>query len=101
MCSIDGYTGESPFTIEQYGSLNANRGPDGTNYYKSPQISIAHSLLAIQPNLNNLMQPVENELTGNVLAYNGEIFGHPEYFDTEQIMDIMDNKNYYQYKNCN
>ena len=43
MCSIDGFTGEQPFTIEQYGSLNADRGPDGTNHFTSPEISIAHS----------------------------------------------------------
>lgn len=91
MCSIDGYTGETPFTIEQYGSLNANRGPDGTNYYKSPQISMAHSLLAIQPNESHITQPVVNELTGNVLAYNGEIFGMPNVFDTKYVMDLMDN----------
>ena len=89
MCSIDGFTGEQPFTIEQYGSLNADRGPDGTNHFTSPEISIAHSLLAIQSNPTNLQQPVVNERTGNVLAYNGELFDCPG-FDTEKVMDIMD-----------
>jgi asparagine synthase (glutamine-hydrolysing) len=92
MCSIDGFTGESPFTIEQFGSLNKDRGPDGTNYYKSPQISIAHSLLSIQDNPHNIQQPVVNEMTGNVMAYNGEIFDSP-YFDTEYMMDLFDERN--------
>jgi asparagine synthase (glutamine-hydrolysing) len=90
MCSIDGYTGQHTFTIEQFGSLNSDRGPDGTSYYKSPELSIAHSLLAIQPNPSNLQQPVVSPTTGNVLAYNGEIFNSSG-FDTQFLMDLLEN----------
>lgn len=93
MCSIDGYTGEHSFTIEQFGSFNAERGPDGTNYYKSNIISMAHSLLAIQDNPTNIQQPVINERTGNVMAYNGELYGY-DGFDTELMMNIMDEGHY-------
>ena len=93
MCSIDGYTGQHDFTIEQFGSLNSDRGPDGTHYYKSPELSIAHSLLAIQPNPSNLQQPVVSPTTGNVLAYNGEIFNAPG-FDTQYLMEMLELADY-------
>lgn len=90
MCSIDGFTGTQPFTIEQFGAFNAERGPDGTNYYKTPDVSIAHSLLAISPNANMIQQPVVDHTTGNVLAYNGEIYGlEPGTFDTQWLFDLL------------
>lgn len=86
MCSVDGFTGSHPFTIEEFASYNQDRGPDATNYYKTPEVSIAHSLLAISPNVQMLTQPVVDHKTGNVLAYNGEIYG-VQGFDTEWLFN--------------
>lgn len=91
MCSIDGFTGSPPFTIEEFGKYNENRGPDGTNYYKTPELSIAHSLLAISPNNDFLTQPLVDFTTGNVLAYNGEIYGISG-FDTKWLFDKLNNE---------
>lgn len=86
MCSVDGFTGKQKFTIEQYAAFNADRGPDGTNYWCDENVSIAHSLLTIQNNPNNVSQPVERG--DYVMAYNGEIYGIDE-FDTDYLMNIL------------
>ena len=98
MCSVDGFTGNQPFTIEQFASYNQNRGPDATNYYKTPEVSIAHSLLAISPNVQMISQPIVEHKTGNVLAYNGEIYGVPG-FDTEWLFDKINNESVARLKN--
>lgn len=90
MCSVDGFTGDPGFTIEQFGKFNEERGPDGTNYYKTPELSIAHSLLAISPNAQQIQQPMVDYRNGNVLAYNGEIYGLPDdVFDTQWLFDKL------------
>ena len=89
MCSVDGFTGSAPFSIEEYAEFNKDRGPDGTSYYKDDQIQIAHSLLSIQP--NSTEQPIVSERTGNVLSYNGEIY---DVFrnDAKYLFDILESK---------
>ena len=86
MCSVDGFTGKHKFSIEQYAAFNADRGPDGTNYWCDEYVSIAHSLLQIQDNPDNTVQPVERG--DYVLSYNGEIYGI-DGFDTDYLMDIL------------
>ena len=86
MCSVDGFTGKHPFTIEQFAAFNQDRGPDGTRYWCDDNVSIAHSLLAIQDNPNSIQQPVER--AGKVLSYNGEIYGL-DGFDTDHLMNIL------------
>jgi len=86
MCSVDGFTGKHPFTIEQFAAFNQDRGPDGTRYWCDDNVSIAHSLLAIQDNPDAIQQPVER--AGKVLSYNGEIYGL-DGFDTDHLMNIL------------
>lgn len=86
MCSVDGFTGSAPFTIEEYTSFNKERGPDGSNHYSDDQISIGHNLLAIKPNTSP--QPVIDERTGNVFAYNGELYDLKEN-DTETLFNLI------------
>lgn len=87
MCSVDGFTGKQPFTLQQYASINQDRGPDGTNYWSDGRVHIAHSLLKIQDNPSNIAQPLERN--GKVLSYNGEIYGINE-FDTEYLFNLLD-----------
>tara|TARA_R110000868_G_scaffold94549_1_gene260804 strand:+ start:19045 stop:20751 length:1707 start_codon:yes stop_codon:yes gene_type:complete len=95
MCSVDGFTGKHNFTLAQYAAFNADRGPDGTNYWQDDYVSIAHSLLSIQDNPNGSIQPLEK---GNkVLSYNGEIYGIDS-FDTEYLMDVLDTGNWSKLK---
>lgn len=89
MCDISGFTGSGTIPIEKFGAVNAERGPDGTNYYKSPQLNVAHSLLSIQNNKEQIQQPYVDPRTGNVLAYNGEIYGLGDQFDTKWLSDVL------------
>ena len=99
MCDVSGYTGTSPISIEQFGAVNSNRGPDGTTYYKSEQLNIAHSLLAIQPNKEQIQQPIVDDRTGNVLAYNGEIYGlGDDVFDSQWLSDCLNEGDWEQLK---
>jgi asparagine synthase (glutamine-hydrolysing) len=90
MCDVSGFTGNLPFSIEQFGEVNKARGPDGTTYYDEPFLKIAHSLLAISPNKEKLQQPYTDERTGNVLAWVGELYGlGKDQFDTKVLSDIL------------
>jgi asparagine synthase (glutamine-hydrolysing) len=95
MCSVDGFTGKQPFTLEQYASFNQDRGPDGTNYWSNGRVHMAHSLLRIQNNPNEIQQPLEED--GKVLSYNGEIFGING-FDTEHLFNLLRDGDWAQLK---
>jgi asparagine synthetase B (glutamine-hydrolysing) len=86
MCSIEGFTGPQPFTIEDYTKFNKDRGPDDTNYWSDQFVSFGHNLLAISTNKSKKTQPYVTD-KGNVLIYNGEIFGlEDDVFDTEWLV---------------
>ena len=91
MCSIEGFTGPQPFTIEEYTKFNKDRGPDDTNYWKDDIVNFGHNLLAISPNDSNKIQPYVTD-KGNVLIYNGEIFGLGNTFDTEWLANKIENE---------
>lgn len=94
MCSIEGFTGnDHGFSIEEMAEFNKERGPDGTNFYKTPEVSMAHSLLQISPNKLQLQQPLVNHSSGDVLSYNGEIYGLPDdVFDSQWLFDLIQNE---------
>ena len=72
MCSIEGFTGPQPFTIEDYTKFNKDRGPDATNHWNDGVVHLGHNLLAIAPQPTNKSQPFETD-KGNVLCYNDRI----------------------------
>lgn len=86
MCSVEGFTGNHDFTIEEYSKFNECRGPDGTTYYKDMYINLGHSLLAISPNKTPVRQPWKMS-NGNYLVWNGEVFGlEDDQFDTAMVI---------------
>ena len=92
MCSIEGFTGPQPFTIEDYTKFNKDRGPDDTNYWSDQFVSFGHNLLAISTNKSKKTQPYVTD-KGNVLIYNGEIFGlGDDVFDTEWLANKIENE---------
>ena len=97
MCSIEGFTGPQPFTIEDYTKFNKDRGPDDTNYWSDQYVSFGHNLLAISTNKSKKTQPYVTD-KGNVLIYNGEIFGlEDDVFDTEWLANKMLSKDEVSY----
>ena len=92
MCSIEGFTGTQQFTIEQYTKFNKNRGPDATNHWNDGEVHLGHNLLAIAPQPKNKIQPFVTD-KGNVLTYNGEIYGLPaSTYDTEWLANKIENE---------
>ena len=92
MCSIEGFTGPQPFTIEDYTKFNKDRGPDDTNHWDDGIVHLGHNLLAIAPQPKNKSQPYETD-RGNVLCYNGEIFGlDQQVYDTEWLANRIEQK---------
>jgi len=91
MCSIEGTT-DRRFNIEKFCQHNLSRGPDGTNTYIGRDVQFGHNLLKISPNQKNIPQPFVTD-KGNVLCYNGEIYGLNEnVFDTEWLADRIENE---------
>tara|TARA_B100000575_G_C23129002_1_gene654534 strand:+ start:608 stop:2332 length:1725 start_codon:yes stop_codon:yes gene_type:complete len=89
MCSIEGTTDKS-VDIEKFTHFNKNRGPDGTNHFKDDWIQLGHNYLAISPNKENKIQPYVSP-KGNILVFNGEIYGLPEgTFDTQWLAEYLD-----------
>ena len=89
MCSIEGTT-DKTVDIQKYTAFNKSRGPDGTDYFSDGWISLGHNYLAISPNPDNKTQPFVTP-KGNVLLFNGEIYGLPEgTFDTEWLANYLD-----------
>ena len=99
MCSIEGFTGPQPFTIEDYTKFNKRRGPDDTNHWNDGIVHLGHNLLAIAPQPKNKSQPFETN-KGNVLCYNGEIFGLKQSaYDTEWLANRIEEKGIQSLKN--
>ena len=46
MCSIEGFTGPQPFTIEEYTKFNKDRGPDDTNFILD-EVNISPSITSL------------------------------------------------------
>ena len=99
MCSIEGFTGPQPFTIEDFTKFNKDRGPDDTNHWDDGIVHLGHNLLAIAPQPKNKSQPYETD-KGNVLCYNGEIYGlDPQIYDTKWLADRIEDKGIQSLKN--
>ena len=73
MCSIEGTTNPN-FDISEFAEINKSRGPDATEFYTDSSVRFAHNLLEISPNPKREKQPYITD-KGNVLTYNGEIYG--------------------------
>jgi len=91
MCSIEGFTGHANFSIEQFTSFNKDRGPDDTNYYEDKGIALGHNLLKISPNTTTRVQPYVTD-KGNVLCFNGAIYGINDQWDTEWLANRIEER---------
>ena len=89
MCSIEGTTNPE-FDIELFAQANKCRGPDSTGYFSDNHVRFAHNLLAISPNPHHKQQPYVTD-KGNVLVYNGEIFGlRNDVWDVEWLANYIE-----------
>lgn len=90
MCSIEG-TSNPNFDISKFTDINKTRGPDGTDFYKDENVNLGHNLLEISPNPKRKVQPFVTS-KGNVLVYNGEIYGlGDDVWDVEWLANKIEN----------
>jgi asparagine synthase (glutamine-hydrolysing) len=83
MCGIVGYIGpveKAPETLDKALALLKHRGPDdsGTWSDTSGAVRLGHTRLSIVDLSEAGAQPMHDEISGNVLVFNGEIYNHPE-----------------------
>ncbi len=89
MCSIEGTTNQL-VDIKKFTRYNKSRGPDATHYWSDHWVQFGHNYLQISPNPERKTQPFVTP-KGNVLLFNGEIYGLPEgTFDTEWLGNYLD-----------
>ncbi|MHC5003865.1 MAG: asparagine synthase (glutamine-hydrolyzing) [Planctomycetota bacterium] len=88
MCGIAGAIGAIDERVE--GAVRAmhaglrHRGPDDEGWWRDPGdvgCALAHRRLAIIDLSHGAAQPMSDELTGNVIAFNGEIYNYRELRD--------------------
>jgi len=90
MCSIEGTTNPD-FDISTFTEVNKCRGPDGTEFFNDGKVNLAHNLLEISPNPKRKIQPFVTN-NGNVLVYNGEIYGlGDDVWDVEWLANHIEN----------
>src|SRR5579864_8460146 len=80
MCGIAGFATTHPHSyadsvIERMTAAIAHRGPDGTGYYRQPQVAFGHRRLSII-DVAGGRQPMTNESGTQWIIYNGEVFNH-------------------------
>ena len=82
MCGILGwYNYKEKPSIEILRNLSKNiflRGPDAYGEYDSEKISMVHRRLSIIDLTEKSNQPFRDPATGNVIAFNGEIYNFKE-----------------------
>jgi len=87
MCGITAAIGAiSPMIIkatEQINDAQFHRGPDGGGFWSSVDeneqgVALAHRRLAILDLSANGAQPMIDQVTGNVITYNGEVYNYQE-----------------------
>ena len=80
MCGIAGFTFKKNFEIsslilQKMIDTLEYRGPDDSNFFVADNIALAHTRLSII-DLSGGKQPRLDAATGNMLIFNGEIYGY-------------------------
>ena len=78
MCGIAGFTNPGPDAHRILAGMNAalaHRGPDGNGVFVDDRVALGHTRLAII-DVSGGAQPRVDETSGDVLIFNGEIYGY-------------------------
>jgi asparagine synthase (glutamine-hydrolysing) len=91
MCGIAGIIGRANDTnhssLRRMSASISHRGPDGEGFYTSPTDPLGNACLLSHRRLSILdlstcaSQPMTDPVTGNVIAFNGEIYNYPDLRD--------------------
>jgi asparagine synthase (glutamine-hydrolysing) len=78
MCGIAGFTNPAPGAHRILAEMNTalgHRGPDGNGIFVDDGVALGHTRLAII-DVSGGAQPRVDEVSGDALAFNGEIYGY-------------------------
>ena len=79
MCGIAGYVGEfNPNCLELALERLSHRGPDDSGTFFRGNLGLGHSRLSIIDTTDAGHQPMEDDDTGNIIIFNGEIYNYRE-----------------------
>lgn len=83
MCAIAGIVRMHPSakdrqTVAEMLLAMNHRGPDGSNIYSRPQVTLGHNRLSILDLSERASQPMANAAGDLVITYNGEIYNYKE-----------------------
>ena len=77
MCGILAHINcSSPFSLQKIEAILAKRGTDFFSTAKTERATFYHALLALTDNIENSIQPLQNEQ--DIVLLNGEIYNHLE-----------------------
>lgn len=92
MCGIAGFVFPSAgrIVLERLIKSLHHRGPDADGLWHSQdgRVHFAHTRLAIMDLSETGAQPMRDEVTGNVIIFNGEIYNHLELRDELKALDV-------------
>ncbi len=78
MCGLCGITDQNIETVHKMAAVTSHRGPDATEFFSAPNISLGHNRLAVidlSPLANQPMHSPDKRFT---LIFNGEIYNYKE-----------------------
>lgn len=78
MCGIAGVCGNVNIMCQAILLRISHRGPDGIHLWRNEDFAMGHARLSIIDLSSKADQPMTDELTGNVIIYNGEIYNYVE-----------------------
>ena len=76
MCGFIGFTKKDD--ILKYKNVLEHRGPDNVDFYKDEYISLLHNRLSIIDINAEANQPMRDNINGNIIVFNGEIYNYKE-----------------------
>ena len=76
MCGFIGFTKKDD--ISKYRNILKHRGPDNVELFKNEYISLLHNRLSIIDINSEANQPMVDNINGNVIVFNGEIYNYKE-----------------------
>ncbi len=74
MCGLNGFTYQDSVLIDAMTQASLHRGSDYIGIYRSPEVTLAHNLLAIRGPASACEQPVHKPTSDWVLSFVGEIY---------------------------
>ena len=95
MCGLAGIIGKYSFTERDLMLKSmVHRGPDSQNFFEHKNFCFMHALLKIMDLSDESLQPMTDNITGNVIIFNGSIYNYKDlkkkFFSNENLKSNTD-----------